>query len=433
LRESKLTLPLNFLMNNSLTQNFNNYTIFEQALGLTDPWNITDVEFSAELKRLDIQLGYKKGCKFHCSKCSKKLSIYSTNKRTWKHLNFFQHEAYLHLKLPRIKCIDCKAVRNVPVPWARPGSGFTLLFEAFTMELAQAIPLTIIGGIVSEYSDRLMRIINFYVTEAREKVDMSQVINVCIDETSTKRGHRYVTIFTDPKQQRVLFATQGKDNQTVKRFAEDLKQHQADSSQIKDACIDLSPAFIKGVNEHLPEAEITFDSFHIMQLVNKRVDQVRRQELKENPVLKNSRYCWLKNPDNLTDLQKDKLDLLSKKNLKTSRAYQIRLTLQDIYKAATIEEAEELFNKWYFWATHSRIKPIIKVAKTINKHWYGIANYFRKRLSNGLSEGINSIIQGLKRRARGYKNTENLITMVYLLKGNLNFNLPTVTNLTYYR
>ena len=412
---------------------FNKYTVFEQALGLEQPWSIKDVQLSQSLGRLDIYLQYTRGCTFACSQCNQSLGIYRTRKRTWKHLNFFQYEAYLHVKLPEIQCPDCGITRAVPVSWARPNSGFTLLFEALTLELAQVVPLSIVGGILAEYSDRLFRIITYYVNKAREKLDFSQVSRLCIDETSKRKGHNYITVFTDPDKQRVLFATSGKDHMTVKRFNKDFKQHGGDPEKIKACCIDLSPAFLKGVKVNLPQAEITIDPFHVIALMNEAVDKVRRQEVKDQPLLKHSRYAVLKNPDKLTEIQEAKLTSISKAHLKTGRAYQIRLALQEIYRSSHRQQAETLLKKWYFWATHSRLKPVIKIAKTIKKHWDKTLNHFTSQLSNGLSEGINSIIQGLKRRARGYKNTENLITMVYLLKGKLQFDLQPVTQLTYYR
>lgn len=400
--------------------------LFQLALGLQDPWQIRDVLFSHEQGRLDIHLGHRKGALFSCPDCQQPLTAYDTVERTWKHLNFFQYETYLHAPVPRVQCRPCGSTKNVAVPWARPESGFTLLFEAFAMELARVMALSAAGKIVGEHDTRLMRIVTHYVTLARERVDMSAVQIIGIDETSKAKGHDYITTVIDVQDSRVLFATEGKDNLTVKRFSDDLKEHGGDPEQIEQACADLSPAYKKGVAEYLPHAQIVFDRFHVMKLVNEALDTVRRTEQKENPLLVRSRYAWLHNPETATTQQTEKLKTLTTLNLKTARAYQMRLSLRDIYELRSQKKAERALKQWYFWATHSRIEPMIKVAKTIKEHWGGVLAFFDSRTANGITEGINSIIQTIKRRARGYQNTDNFITMIYLTCGKLEFDLPRV-------
>ena len=188
----------------------------------------------------------------------------------------------------------------------------------------------------------------------------------------------------------------------------------------------MSPAFISGTEKHFPDAKITFDKFHVVKILNNAVDEVRRQELKYRPELKKSRYIWLKNPQNLTAEQAVKAKELqvNKLNLKTARAYQIRLNFQELWKQPP-ENAELFLKKWYFWATHSRLEPIKKAAYTIRRHWDGILRWFKSNINNGILEGINSLIQAAKARARGYRTTRNLITMIYLIAGKLDFKLPT--------
>lgn len=407
--------------------------LFQLALGITPPWKVADSIFSKEEGRLDIYLTYQHGAQFPCASCKKEFGIYDTVKRTWRHLNFFQYETYLHAYVPRIQCSGCKSTKNVSVPWGRPNSGFTLLFEAFVMELASVMALTALGGIVNEHDTRLMRIIRHYVNQARDQVDMSQVHTLGVDETSKAKGYEYVSTFIDIPQSKVPFVTPGKDHTTVKRFAEDLHTHGGNAKHIEEVCADLSPAYQKGVIKHLPNADIVFDRFHVMKLVNEALDAVRREEQKENPLLQGSRYAWLHNPETATDKQTERLQTLTKLNLKTVRAYRIRLALRSVYEIQDAQTAKVALKQWYFWATHSRIEPVIKVAKTIKKHWDGVVKFFDHRIANGLSEGINSIIQTIKRRARGYQNTDNFITMIYLSCGRLDFNLPPVTGLTHYR
>jgi len=418
--------------NISIMLNFNNKgknELFKLALGIQDPWQVEKIDFAENEGILNIYLKYTRGSKFLCPVCGKESKVRDTEKRKWKHLNFFQYEAYIHTNLPRVSCDDCKTTKNVMVPWARPESGFTLLFEAFVMELAHMMPMTNVSKITGETDNRLMRIVKYYVTESRKKVDMKNVVAIGTDETSKAKGHKYITTFIDMIEKRVLFATEGKDNTTVKRFADDLEQHNGKSENIEKVCSDLSKAFIKGINENLPNAKIIFDRFHVMNKVSEALDEVRKQEVKINSVLVNSKFAFLHNPETATENQTKKLESLTKLNLKTVRAYQIKLALRDIYEMNNKEQAIKAMKKWYFWATHSRIKPIIKAAKTIKRRWDGVVSFFDDRITNGIAEGYNSIIQTIKRRSRGFRNTDNFITIIYLVLGKLEFNLPRVTNL----
>jgi transposase len=400
--------------------------LLQMALGLAPPWQVSAAEFDPDQKRLDIRLDFPKGSTFTCPTCGQVgLKAYDTIEKTWRHLNFFQHEAHLSARVARINCDQC-GTRLVDVPWARPGSGFTLLFEAMIMVLAKAMPVKTIAAFVNEHDTRLWRILHHYVDDARKGADHSQVRQVGVDETSRRRGHNYVSLFVDLEESRVLFATGGKDASTVKRFRQDLIEHGGDPSAIEEMCCDMSPAFISGVEKQFPEAHLTFDKFHVIKILNDAVDQVRREEIKDRPELKGSRYIWLKNQTSLKASQSELLEQLTikKLNLKTSRAYHIKLNFQELYQQPN-EFAETYLKKWYFWATHSRLEPIINAAYTIKNHWDGVLRWFRSKINNGILEGINSMIQAAKARARGYRTERNLITMIYLIAGKFKFDLPT--------
>jgi transposase len=400
--------------------------LLQMALSLAPPWQVSSAEFNPDEKRLDIRLDFPKGSTFVCSNCGQVgLKAYDTIEKTWRHLNFFQHEAYLTARVARTDCDQC-GTHLVDVPWARPGSGFTLLFEAMIMVLAKAMPVNTIASFVNEHDTRLWRILHHYVDEARKGADHSQVRQVGVDETSRKRGHNYVSLFVDLEKSKVLFATEGKDASTVERFKHDLIDHGGDPSAIEEICCDMSPAFISGVEKQFPEAHLTFDKFHVTKILNDAVDQVRREEIKSRPELKGSRYIWLKNQPNLKASQSDLLKQLTikKLNLKTSRAYHIKMNFQELYQQPA-ELAEGFLKKWYFWATHSRLEPIKNAAYTIKNHWDGVLRWFTSKINNGILEGINSLVQAAKARARGYRTKRNLITMVYLIAGKLNFDLPT--------
>jgi transposase len=401
--------------------------LFQLALGLKPPWQVSSAEFNLEQKRLDIKIDFIKGSTFRCPGCDQaSLKAYDTVEKSWRHLNFFQHEAYLTARVPRVDCPKCGVLLIDNIPWARRDSGFTLLFEAMIMTLVKSMPVKTVGAFVGEHDTRIWRILHHYVDLGRKQADHSSVKHVGVDETSSKRGHNYVSLFVDLEEAHILFATEGKDASTVERFQQDLISHNSVPESITEFCSDMSPAFIKGVKNSFPAAHLTFDKFHIMKIVNEAVDEVRRQEQKERPELIRTRYIWLKNPKNLRVAQVNTLEELQVKklNLKTMRAYHIRLNFQDFF-AQPLETAETFLKKWYFWATHSRLQPIKDAAYTIKRHWDGVLRWFYSRINNGMLEGFNSLVQAAKARARGYRTNRNLIAMIYLIGGKLNFGLPT--------
>ena len=404
----------------------NENELFQAALGLLPPWQVDRCSFDEVAGRLDIHLDFPRGSIFACSVCGVLCKAYDTSELVWRHLNFFQHQAFLHARTPRVECSQC-GVHRVAVPWARPDSGFTLLFEALVMMMAKAMPVSAVGRIVKEHDTLIWRIVTHYVDAARAKADYSTVTQVGVDETASRRGQKYMSLFVDLDERKVLFAAPGKDSSTVAAFAADLTAHGAQPEAVTEVSADMSKAFSKGIAASLPNAMVTFDKFHVVSLVNDAVDEVRRLEQKTNPELAKSRYVWLKNPENLTEGQWEKFDALDIVNshLKTARAYQIRLTFQDLFNQPA-DNAKAYLNKWYFWATHSRLPPIIKVAKTIRKHQAGILRWFISGINNGILEGINSLVQAAKAKARGYRSDRNLATIIYLIAGKLDLSaLPT--------
>jgi transposase len=399
--------------------------LFQLALGLVPPWMVADARFDAEKKRLDIEIDFKTGGRFACPECGKvDCPVHDTVKKTWRHLNFFQHQAFLHARVPRIDCPKC-GVRLVTVPWARPGSGFTLLFEAFVMTLVKGMPVATAARLVGEHDTRLWRVIQHYVEDAVARMDLADLRRVAIDETAAKRGHNYITLFVDIDARKVVYVAEGKDADTVARFADHVDDHNSDASRIKEVCIDMSAAYIKGVEHNLTEAEITFDKFHAVKLVNDAVDQVRRAESRERPELKHSRYLWLKNERRLSVEQLTALAELARMHLKTARAYRLRLAFQEMYDAPSLDWGELIFERWYGWAIRSRLEPMKKVARTLKQHREGVLRWFDSKIANGLIEAINSLVQAAKAKARGYRSLRNLIAITYLIAGKIDLKLAT--------
>ncbi|MCK5368456.1 MAG: ISL3 family transposase [Cyclobacteriaceae bacterium] len=400
--------------------------LFKTALNVQDPWFIKDIQFDLEKKRLDIYIDFHKGSLFHYESQEDNINgdfkAYDTENKQWRHLNFFEHECYLHARVPRVD-IDEKIKRLIAPPWSGLSNGFTMLFEALSLQLASHMPVHTVGKIINESDYKIWAMLERYVKKALANNDYSQLKAVGMDETSKRKNHDYITLFVDLEKKRTIFITEGKDHKTVNAFVDDLKEHKGSPENITDVSCDMSPAFIKGITDYLPNADITFDRFHIMKILNVAVDQVRKQEAVTQSILKGHKYIFLKNEPNLTTTQREiRQELsISKLNLKSIKALHIRENFQEVYKAESYEQFEALLKKWYFWAAHSRIEPIKQAAYTIKNHWDGVLRWKKSKIDNGLLEGFNSLIQAAKVKARGFRNTRYFRIIAFLVTGNLNF------------
>ena len=401
--------------------------LFELALNIKEPWYIKDIQFSAENKRLDIHIDFRKGAIFHYESAEENIQgdfkVYDTVDKQWRHLNFFEHECYLHARVPRVDITEA-VKRLIDPPWSGLGNGFTLLFEALVLQLASHMPVHTVSRIVKESDYKIWTMLERYVSMALANNDYSGLKSVGMDETSRRKGHDYITLFVDLLKKRTIFIAEGNDQKTVKAFVDDLKAHNGSAQAITDVSCDMWPAFIRGVEDNLPNAQITFDRFHIMKVINTAIDTVRKQEAcTQFALLKGTKYIFLKNEKNLTNAQRQKRQELSmsKLNLKSIKALHIRENFQEIYKAPTPELFESMLKRWYFWATHSRIQPMIEAARTIKAHWEGVVQWKRSQIDNGLLEGLNSLIQAAKAKARGFSTFRYFRIVAFLITGRLNF------------
>lgn len=398
----------------------NSEEIFSLALGLEEPWSIKELIFDKENLQLDIYLQFTKGHKFEMPD-GKAYSAYDSVERTWQHLNFFQFTCYLHAKVPRVKQSDGKTQTQL-VPWARKGSGFTLLFEAFSMLLIEnEMPVNKAAKIVKVYPNRLWNVFNYWISKAHNADEIKDLDKVGFDETSVKKGHNYITTIVDLNQRRVLFATEGKGADCIAKSVAYLEK-KVDVTTIKQVCIDMSPSYISGCGKYLPNADITFDKFHVMKEVNKSMDELRKLERRGNELLKNHKYTFLKNK--LTPKIKEEKDLLMEMYPKLGEGYRLKELFKDFWELKDKNEAEGYLAFWCDLVEESGVFPFKKAVKTIKSHWTGILNYIESRINNGILEGLNSKIQLAKKRARGYRNVKNFINMVYFICGKLKFDYP---------
>ncbi|EIJ35887.1 ISL3 family transposase [Thiothrix nivea] len=403
----------------------NSDTLFGMALGLTSPWQVDSIDFSGTEGRqeLHIRISFARGSRF-ADQSGEPCPVHDTVERRWQHLNFFEHTCYLHCRVPRIRT-GSGQVETVAVPWARPGSGFTLLFEALAMALIEReMPVNRVAELMRVNPQRIWTVFNHWVCEGRQQDDPSGITRLGVDETSTRKGHNYITVGVDLDARRVAHATEGKGKETLSQIQKHLASHEVKPSQITDVSIDLSPAFIAGVGEAFPDAAITFDHFHVTQLLNKAMDKVRKLERKEHADLKGHKYTFLKNYDNLSEQQEQSLAEFITLYPTLGTAYRLKVLFNDLWTMPDRKTAEAFLQQWCDEVDSAGIPAFQTFANTVRAHWSGIIRFVESHISNGILEGINHKIQLAKRRARGFRNTHNLINMVYFLCGKLEFSYP---------
>ena len=306
-------------------------------------------------------------------------------------------------------------------------SGFTLLFEAYSMLLIEnEMPVAKVARTVKVTDHRIWRIFDYWLEKAKSKDDLSDVSSIGIDETSIKKGHKYVTVFADMEQRRVVDVQEGKDAKTINGFVKQLELKGGNRNKISQISIDMSRAFIAGTEEVFPNGQITFDKFHIVQHLNNAMNTVRKQERVGNDLLKGHKYTFLKSNKTLSDKKRSQLENITKLYPTLCEAYRLKEIFLDIFKMADINDAKVCLELWCDSAVESNIEPFVRFVDLVKSHWNGITNYFNSKLTNGILEGINSKIQLAKRRARGYRNINNFINMIFFTCGKLNFDYPKI-------
>ena len=275
------------------------------GLNLREPWFVSDVSLEREGTELilHIHIDHLKRTKFHLA--DELCPVYDHQTRQWEHLNFFEHKCILHAKVPRVKTKDGK-VRLVDVPWAEAGSSFTLKFEHYVLALVQhGMSASSAARHLGHDPRTIFRIIKRYTIAALFDQKLDKVEHLSIDETSSRKGHNYLTILGDRKQKKVVGISVGKSSESMEAALEEMEIRGAKRIDVRYVTMDMSTSYIKGANEQLEQATIIFDRFHVMKKMNEALDEIRREERKNYEQLKNSRYLWLKNAENLTAKQRD--------------------------------------------------------------------------------------------------------------------------------
>jgi transposase len=394
--------------------------LFETALGVGEPWYVKAVRFEEAERSLTIAVDFRAGSRFGVAGVEGHHPVHDTVSKRYRHLNFFQHECYLEVRVPRVRLPD-GGVRQVDPPWAGKLSGFTLLFEALVLALCQAMPFAAVARLVGESWHRVAAIAQRYVELALEQADHSEVRALAIDETSRARGHDYLTLAADAEERAVLFVEEGRGADRVGALAETLRAHGGDPEAISSVSIDMSAAYIKGVAEHLPNAQVTFDKFHVVAHASVALDETRRGEQRSDPALKGLRWVLLKDRDRLTPEQRAELDALVAKmtTKRTARAWVYREQLRELLERKQVNVVRELLRRWCTNVMRSKVEPMKAVARLVRTHLEGIVAWTRSRQTNGFLEAINGLFQAAKRKARGYRRLATIRTVIFLLAGKL--------------
>ncbi len=405
--------------------------LFTSALGLQLPWVVEDVKLDTAKRRIDFEIGCRGGA-LACPACGAGAQpVHDRLRRSWRHLDFFQFEAWLHCDVPRIACGGCGKTTQTPVPWARPGSGFTAAFEALALALCRELPVRQAASLLRCVDKQLWRRIAFYVGQARALERFAGVHTVGIDETSLRRGQNYITVVHDLDAKRLLFATEGRDHQTVLDFAADLQAHGGDPAEVRHACMDMSAAYAKGVGLALPQAQISYDRFHVVAMANEAMDQVRRAEMQDDAsavrsalgtndrkTLKQLMWGMRRNPSGWSKPQINAMHWLQHSALKSARAWRLKMALQAIYAAArahnNAEQASVDLRAWLSWARRCRLEPFKKLATTIKDRFDAVVRGMTDHRSNAFVEAMNGLLQQAKRAARGFRTAGNFIAIAYL-------------------
>jgi len=380
---------------------------------------VTNVEFDEEGVICDVRPSWEIA---RCGECGRKCPTYDHRQRCWRHLDFAGMICRLRYTIRRVSCPDC-GVKVEAVPWAEGGSRFTRPFEMHTAFLAQHNDKTTVTELMRVGWVTVGKLIQRVVAREQGGVDrLDNLRTIGIDELSYRRHHEYITVVVDHERGVVVWAAKGKSADTLAQFFAALGPERC--AKLESVTIDMSAAYIKAVTEAVPNATIIFDRFHVQKLANEAVDAVRRDEVRDaapadKPKLKHTRWSLLKSPWNLTDLEDQKLAALQKNNQRIYRAYLLKEALVAIFRCSATFIAGRKIDEWEAWASRSRLRPFVKLAKTVRKHRDGIIEYVRDRLNNGRVEGLNGKARTITRRSFGFHSAESLISMIFLCCGGI--------------
>ena len=398
------------------------------SLGLKEPWYIKGAEFLEGKQEVHVYVGIREGAAIACPHCGQAAQRYGyePNERIWRHGDCMFFPTYVHSRRPRVLCPHC-GVQQISAPFERKNSRFTLLFEGYAMLIMADMPRTKAARLLRCNEKSLAEILTYWVNKAVEERPLDDVSSLAIDETSFRRGHRYVTLVLDAQRRRVIDVEPGRDKDTVHSFTQKLEQRGGNRANIKSVTSDMSKSYVPAIREVFTNAIHVIDKFHVKQILINALDEVRKAEQKQvedKRTLFLGRRLFMIPQSRLSEEQTKKLAKLSQSYPQTGRAYRIVAALDTFYACSTVQEAERTFSNLYSWMRRCRLQPMKQAAQSLLRHKEQIIAYFQEHITNAICEGINSMIQAAKRKARGYRTYEGYTAMIYLIARKLQLAVP---------
>jgi transposase len=398
--------------------------LYRRLLGITPPWRVTRVLVDMVAERIDVWVEEAPGTKFHCAGCGEPRPVYDhTDEQVWQHLDTCQCRTYVHARLPRTSC-PVDGVRQLATPWAEPRSPFTRAYEGHLLDLCRECDVTGVGRLTAASWAAVWGVLTRAVARGLARKPRRLPRRLGIDEKAIRKGHHYETLVVDLDTGTVEAVLDDRTQASLEAYYRQFTPEEL--ATIEAIAMDMWEPYILATHACVPEAakKIVFDKYHAVRYVTEAVDKVRRQEHRalqaENDTrLKGTKYLWLWNAENVPEWRRAEFEALRGAKLKTSRAWAIKETLRDFWTYIYPKCAEKYFTAWYFWATHSRLTPIIEAARTLKRHLPNLLTYFKHWITNATSEGINSKIQTLKLMACGYRNREHYKTAILFHCGGL--------------
>jgi transposase len=385
-------------------------SIVRKTLGLKRHCVKKAIEKGSEIV---VYLEHDRRCKLVCSSCKRKCPGYDRVKeRRWKHVPMWGFSITLVYAPRRVKCPDC-GIRVEEIPWTKGKSPISLPLTVVLATWSKILAWNVVGQIYGFHWNTVRKAVKDVVDYGLENRDLSGLLYIGVDEISRKKGHVYHTQVYDLMEKTLIWSGEDRTSETLKEFFDYLGEDNCKS--IEAICCDMWAPYVDAIKENLPNALLVFDKFHIIRHLLNAVDDVRKEEAKklDSQLLKKTRYIWLKNPWNLTEMQKTKLRDLEKLNLKITRAYILKEAFRRFWDYTYPAWAKKYLDRWFWWATHSRLEPIRKFAWMIRRHQDDILNYFKVRIDNGAVEGLNNKAKSISHRAYGYRSAETFKLALY--------------------
>lgn len=399
---------------------------YQQVLGETKPWLVSKVELDATKLTIVISMSLQPDALWACPACQSRMHIKAWRPRRWRHSDNCQFKILLEATVPVVECPQHGA-QTVQVPWAEGKSRFTMFFEHFAIEVLLACNANKAAELLDISWDEADGIKQRAVRRGMGRRKLDGLEYVCVDEKAVGHGHDYLTIVTGiiRGKPQVLYMGEGKGEEGLNGFWNLLGPEGC--RRIKAVSMDMGKAYQSSARRYCPQAELIFDPFHIMKMINKAVDSVRRMEIiigtkEEQATLKGTRPLWLWGEENLPVCHAARFDILKQSALRTARAWRLKELWRTFKHCINVRDAMTFFHRWYVSAIHSKLEPIKAVARTMKAHLAGIVSIFNHGFCNAMAEGVNSRIQTLVQKSCGYRNRERLKTDILFHFGGLDLN-----------